>query len=69
MSIITPALSKAVGWWPRQLSYPTLAEVEAATHCQILEWNRFLPSPDTPERIGVINAIGYRLREEEPEDE
>ena len=59
---IDPAVSKAVGLDYRVVSWPSsVAAVYAASEYQILEWNRFLPSPQTPLQIQIIGAIVERL--------
>lgn len=42
--------------------YPSLDQVEAASHEQLLRWNRFLPSPSTPPQVAALNLIVERLR-------
>jgi len=50
VSIITPELSKEVGWEPgpeeRGLTFPTIEQVLSASDYKLLEWHRFLPSAD-----------------------
>lgn len=42
--------------------YPTLEQVEKASHEQLLRWNRFLPSPTSDDQIEVLNLIAERLK-------
>lgn len=68
MGIITPQLSKEVGLKSRDVAYPSLGQVEGASHFQLLEWHRFLPSPDTDERVEVLNEIEVRVSDEDTEE-
>lgn len=43
--------------------YPTLKEVENADRRQICSWYRFLPSPDKPEKVEVMNRIVERFKQ------
>lgn len=46
------------------LAYPNVAEVLACDDAQrLLEWNRFLPSPETPVQSIIISAVVKRLSE------
>ena len=56
-SIITSQLSKQVGWEPRTLTYPTMAQVVRADHHQLLVWHRFLPSPCHAEHEKINTEI------------
>lgn len=43
-------------------TWPTLEEVLKCENVETcLRWNRFLPPPDTDEKVGVINAVVRRL--------
>jgi len=57
MSLITPQLSKAVGWDDRIVKYPTEEQVDNATDYQLLEWYRFLPCAESDEQLEIINKI------------
>lgn len=37
--------------------YPLLSQVATADIRQLLQWNRFLPSPSTEAELEVMNAI------------
>ncbi len=55
---INSAISKAVGWESRKVSFPkTAEEVRAASDEQVLEWHRFLPSAETKEQREIQNVI------------
>ena len=67
MSIITPALSKKVGWkisiTPR---YPNNTDVVASASDELLlYWHRFLPSPTNQKQINLMNLIFHRVNSEE----
>ena len=67
MSIITPTLSKEVGWDKRTISYPTLEQVKSCTsHYQLLIWYRFLTSPENKDQEQIITLICERVRDEKP---
>lgn len=62
MPRITDDLSKKVGWFPRPVAWPfNLEEVEAATDQQLLEWYRFLSSPEDDKEMAMINLIIEKL--------
>ena len=62
MSKITSELSKKVGWFPRPVRWPyDLNELESATDEQLLEWYRFLPSPQDDKEKTLINRIIEKL--------
>ena len=66
MGKITPALSKAVGWDPQNVIYPTLEQVNKASDLELLTWYRFLHSPVDEEQIKVMDRIFQRVQEEDP---
>ena len=39
------------------MNYPTLEQVESADQMTLCRWYRFLPSPDTDERLVILNRI------------
>ncbi len=43
------------------MNYPTIERVRTADVESVLRWNRFLPSPRTPDQVKVINVIVTRL--------
>jgi hypothetical protein len=43
------------------VTYPTLEQVEKASVDDIIRWNRFLPSPTTPEEVNTIRVIFARF--------
>lgn len=46
----------------RTVAWPTLKAVEECDSVYTcLEWNRFLPSPDTDDKVKVIDAVVRRL--------
>lgn len=45
------------------MKYPTIEEVEAATHLQLGWWYRFLGSPENTEETGILNRILARFKE------
>ncbi len=45
------------------MQYPTLEEVETATHRQICEWYRFLPSPSDNEQVEINTLIYDKFNE------
>ena len=58
MSVITPELSKRVGWeGPAIENYPSIQEVEDSPEIQLLRWHRFLRSPKDMREEEVINLI------------
>lgn len=59
--MITPELSKTVGWDQRELNYPSKSQVEYATDYRLLEWHRFLKSPENEEQIEITELIIDRL--------
>jgi hypothetical protein len=62
--LITPELSKKVGWKNREVKWPeSVEEVRKASDEQILEWYRFLPSPraDDKEKQSILLAICEEL--------
>lgn len=64
MGIITPELSKAVGWERGMINnYPTLEAVNTASDYQLLVWYRFLLSPSTEEEIQIMNRLCERMKE------
>ena len=44
-------------------AYPTSDEIEDANQMALCRWYRYLHSPDTDERIGLLNRIIDRWRE------
>jgi hypothetical protein len=40
-----------------KVTYPLTKEVETASHTQICTWHRFLPSPETPAQVFILDAI------------
>lgn len=67
MSIITPELSKQVGWEKRTTpAYPNLDQVNKASDYQLLVWYRFLQSPssDNENEMKVMTRICERVREQ-----
>ena len=55
-------VSKEVGWDARNVSYPTLQEVEICDDAYtVLSWNRFLPSPQSDDEVEIMNAIVKKL--------
>jgi hypothetical protein len=42
--------------------FPTMEEVEKATHEQLARWYRFLPSGDTSEQFKIQDRISARLK-------
>ena len=46
-----------------RLDFPTLEQVEKATHEQLARWYRFLPSGDTKERQKIMDRIADRFKE------
>lgn len=65
---ITPELSRAVGWNPREVAWPKdMREIEAASDYQLLEWRRFLPPAGTElqraliERIFILTSADHPL--------
>ena len=62
MGIITPELSKLVGWEHSIiLEYPSVAEVINASDYALLLWYRFLTSPRTSFETKIINLIAERI--------
>lgn len=57
-------ISKKVGWNKREVSYPTLDEIELADVEQLLIWNRCLTSPNSSEEVKLISAVVSKLDEE-----
>jgi len=43
--------------------YPTIEQVDVATHYQICGWWRFLKSPKDDKQVKIMNRIGERLKE------
>lgn len=57
-------VSKEVGWDARRVSYPTLQDVEKCDDpYTVLSWNRFLPSPQNDDEVGIVNAVVKRMNE------
>ena len=55
-------ISKNVGWFPRQVSWPyDTRELEAASDEQLLEWYRFLPSAENEVQRAMISRIIEKL--------
>ena len=55
-------ISKKVGWFPRQVSWPyDFRELEAASDEQLLEWYRFLPSAENEQQKAMISRIIEKL--------
>jgi hypothetical protein len=44
------------------VNYPKLEDIDKASVDDIVRWNRFLPSPDTSEKVEIINRIVERFR-------
>ena len=62
-------ISRKVGWYPRQVSWPyDMKEVESASAFQLLEWYRFLPSSENALQVQMINRIIERLYREGGKD-
>lgn len=62
ISIITPELSKKVGWEiSGSIPYPKLASVVTATDEQILRWYRFLPTPENWIQEKTVRYISGRV--------
>ena len=63
MGIITPELSKRVGWdKPPHITYPTFSLIVGATDWQLLMWYRFLPSPETESQRKIMDFIVRRVQ-------
>ena len=43
------------------MNYPTLEQINVASHIQVCQWYRFLPSPKTEEQVCIMNKISERL--------
>lgn len=43
--------------------FPTMEQVEQASHEQLAKWYRFLPSGDTDEQQRIQDRIGQRFKE------
>jgi hypothetical protein len=43
--------------------FPTMEQVEKATHEQLARWYRFLPSGDTREQQKIQDRIGERFKQ------
>jgi len=57
-------LSKEVGWNYRKVEWPkTTKEIDKATPYEILEWYRFLPSPENTKQTQVIEKVVQKVRE------
>ena len=56
-----PQVSKAVGWDPRTVPWPTLAHVEDAitrkNAIALLTWNRFLEAAPDDEKRAIIKRV------------
>ena len=46
------------------MKFPTLAQVESASHRQLAEWHRFCPCPLTDENLAAMNRNYERLYKE-----
>ena len=42
--------------------FPTMEQVEKASHEQLARWYRFLPSGNTPEHEKIMNKIASRFK-------
>jgi hypothetical protein len=42
--------------------FPTMEQVEKATHEQLARWYRFLPSGDTPEQKKIMDRLSARFK-------
>jgi hypothetical protein len=43
--------------------FPTMEQVEKASHEQLARWYRFLPSGDTPEQKKIMDRLTTRFKE------
>lgn len=49
-------------WRRDRPDFPTMEEVEKASHEQLARWHRFLASGDTPEQKKIWNRIADRFK-------
>jgi hypothetical protein len=47
---------------PDRPDFPTLEQVETASHEQLARWYRFLPSGNTPEQKKIMDKIAKRFK-------
>jgi hypothetical protein len=60
--LFTPRLSKQVGLGPRTVMWPkSMEEVNSAGAYRLLEWYRFLSSPETGHQRDMLDRITFRL--------
>lgn len=45
------------------MNYPTMDQVEAADHKQLGTWSRFLPGPNSDEKVVILKRIMERFKE------
>jgi hypothetical protein len=48
---------------PDRPDFPTLAEVESASHEQLARWYRFLPSGDSEEQQKIMERLEVRFKQ------
>ena len=46
---------------PSRPDFPTMEQIEKASHEQLAQWSRFLPSGDTPEQKKIMNRMAERF--------
>lgn len=61
-SILTPELSKKVGFQRRNVDWPkNMEEIDSASDEQIVIWHRFLCGSRTSTQAKLLSRIGERL--------